>query len=596
MSRFGCGGRVTVNPGGDGNVNGPTPPTVATSITTYADTTGLLLGTCSFKATTQLIAPASVVGAPAYTFAGDLSSGIFNPGLGIVAITLGGQAYYTFGNNTLSAPGVGIALKAGTQAVPSILLGSSGAQGFYSPAADQLAISLDNTTTATFSLAQAGFSTPISAISSDVYIADVGIYGATTNGLKQYAANTVSLMTNAAESLRASPTSVLLPQGTTIYPGISFLSNGGSGLAGNILGEVQVVADSTLVATATNATMAMSVPLGITSGSIGSQTGGIYFNAESGTGICSPGDGSVQIFGSSTSIITCGPSYVTFGRPAAILDGTLAAASLQIGNSNSAGTGFYRSGTEAIGVASDGTAVAEFSETKVNFDVPVLIPNGTLAASSLQIGSSNSAGTGFYRSGTESIGVASNGNAVAEFSGANINFDVPVRIPDGTVAAPSFLLASQTQTGFCKTPFNLNSISFVANGAEVARFSSSFTTIFNYGLLTLQAYIGVSTNPQNVVPGFSNFVYVTNPEFVAPSVLNLPNSSTVDDGYLVHVLSTSVFGAAIYPYTGDQISIGPTLGAASQGFQSLALGSTLTLFLYGTIWYSLNYNGAWTPI
>lgn len=92
--------------------------------------------------------------------------------------------------------------------------------------------------------------------------------------------------------------------------------------------------------------------------------------------------------------------------------------------------------------------------------------------------------TGFYRSASGEIAVASNGTAAAAFSA---NYGVHV-VPAGDATTPSFSYNSDPDTGVFNAAANI--LGFAGGGAELARLSSAGLSIAGSGPFKVQVYTG----------------------------------------------------------------------------------------------------------
>jgi hypothetical protein len=86
--------------------------------------------------------------------------------------------------------------------------------------------------------------------------------------------------------------------------------------------------------------------------------------------------------------------------------------------------GMYRVSADVLGFAALGITSWRIAETYVRADVPVYVPDGTSAFPTFTF--TNNPDTGLYRTGSDEIGVSINGTRRARFGASGIDFEAPI--------------------------------------------------------------------------------------------------------------------------------------------------------------------------
>ena len=154
-------------------------------------------------------------------------------------------------------------------------------------------------------------------------------------------------------------------------------------------------------------------------------------------------------------------------------DGTAAAPSYSF--SGDPDTGIYRVGANAIGFATIGTLRMELTggTLRAGSVNGMSIENGQGDAVNPSYSFHSDSNTGMYWKSSDSIGFTTNGvlRVTIDNNGLTVNsgtLSASFTFADGTVGAPSFAFASQTNTGFYRE--QANSFSATSNGVRVASF------------------------------------------------------------------------------------------------------------------------------
>ena len=144
-----------------------------------------------------------------------------------------------------------------------------------------------------------------------------------------------------------------------------------------------------------------------------------------------------------------------------------------------------------VGVANLGLAkVANPTFTGV-----VGLANGTGNSPSVTFASDTD--TGLYRSASNVLGVSANGTASHLFKSDGSEPQVPLKVTDGSVSAPSLTFASDTNLGLYRSA--ADTLSVTTGGAERAYFDDDGLTIKNRGDLRLQESGGTNAGNSHTV-------------------------------------------------------------------------------------------------
>ena len=181
--------------------------------------------------------------------------------------------------------------------------------------------------------------------------------------------------------------------------------------------------------------------------------------------------------------------------------------------------------------------------------------DGTVAAPGLSFLSEP--GLGLYRVGAGRAGLAAAGAQIAEWGTGNITAKVPLRVADGTLAAPSLAFASETGMGWYRPA--AGQIALAQGGVQRALFNFTATP-----LLTLNT-------PLSIISGAGTYQISLKPAVAGAAVLaTLPSGAN----------NGSYWNAYSNVYPGDstrirwQMSLGngapETGGNAGNNFQLLA--------------------------
>jgi hypothetical protein len=147
-----------------------------------------------------------------------------------------------------------------------------------------------------------------------------------------------------------------------------------------------------------------------------------------------------------------------------IPSGSAAAPSLTFGDD--VNTGLFRSAADTLAFSVTGTQVMSVDNTKLKSERAVYIPSGSAAAPSLTFGDATN--LGLYRSGTNTITLATNGVGRVSVNTANLISDLPIITTAGTAGGPSVTFNSDVDTGLYQ--YGSDQIGVACGGNSVGRF------------------------------------------------------------------------------------------------------------------------------
>lgn len=156
----------------------------------------------------------------------------------------------------------------------------------------------------------------------------------------------------------------------------------------------------------------------------------------------------------------------TAGDTLGVGDGTVAAPSYSFANDPNSGV--YSSAADTVGVSAGGTLRLSVSTTVVTSTLPFVAPVGAVGSPSFTFTGDTT--TGLYRAGAGNLALTTAGTQRAVISATALVTTVPVRVPDGTQAAPSLAFSGNTDTGFYHAT---GTISVSGDNTQVMSWSSS---------------------------------------------------------------------------------------------------------------------------
>jgi hypothetical protein len=149
--------------------------------------------------------------------------------------------------------------------------------------------------------------------------------------------------------------------------------------------------------------------------------------------------------------------------------GTVAPAYSFTGDTDS---GFFSAGANLVGLATAGVDRLTASATDITTSVPLRLFDGTAAAPALSfIGST---GLGLYRSNTNVLSFSTGGVDRLTLSLSSLSSTLPYIAPVGSIAAPSYSFASDASSGMFRS--GVNTIAFTTGGTQRLSIGSTAAT------------------------------------------------------------------------------------------------------------------------
>jgi hypothetical protein len=235
--------------------------------------------------------------------------------------------------------------------------------------------------------------------------------------------------------------------------------------------------------------------------------------------------------------------------------GTIGAPSLNWGDSN---TGLYRTALNQIGITTGSSLIASWSTTGLAMNTGAISAlAGSVGAPSLNLGDT---ATGLYRPGSNQIGITTGSSLITSWSTTGLAMNTgAISALAGSVGTPS-LNFSDTTTGFYRP--GSNQIGISVSGSNVATWSST-----GLAMNTL-AISGVSTLTATTLQGTLNSSSASQPNITTlAGVTSLGTSSASISigtlGTFVNFNSSDVSGIRALTVTGGAISLTPSVSSSS---------------------------------
>lgn len=213
-----------------------------------------------------------------------------------------------------------------------------------------------------------------------------------------------------------------------------------------------------------NATITESVALLITSGSIALPQGtvtapALAFAGDPNTGIYSTGDNIFNIATGGANAVSITASIITTTLPQRAQSGTNTAPAYSF--TTDTGTGMYRSGTNTIGFATNGTLALSISTAAVVNALAHSASLGSVTAPGYAF--TGRLDLGLYSSAGNTLDVATNGVNRLSINTTAIISSIPYQSSSsGTAGAPIFSFSGDTNTGMYRV--TTDQLGFAANG------------------------------------------------------------------------------------------------------------------------------------
>lgn len=331
----------------------------------------------------------------------------------------------------------------------------------------------------------------------------------------------------------------VLDDGTASAPAITNANYQTTGLFFPTTDTMAVSTGGTQRLTVNTTGVTSTLPLIIPLGSAASPS--IQPTSDSNSGIFSPGADQIAVATNGVQRLSVGTTSIDTAVQVRVGGGSSPAApnyTFSIDNAS----GMYTNGVGAIGFATSGTA-RMIINTTVNPTVPVLLTDGTASAPSL--GFQNSTGAGLFRGGTNIIGFTTAGSQKMTLDTAALTMTGSTQFIgiNGSATAPSIRLTGDSQTGLFRSGTNV--LGITTNGTERLSIGTanilstlplnlpagtntapafSFSGSANSGMFMSGADLGFSV-------GGSNKLTLNSSNIVSTSTMSLPNATAASPTY-----------------------------------------------------------------
>ncbi len=143
-----------------------------------------------------------------------------------------------------------------------------------------------------------------------------------------------------------------------------------------------------------------------------------------------------------------------------------------IARSSNTNTGIVLPGGNAVGVAVSGSRLATFDSSGISMlSGSFLTPSAGGSAGTPAFSFTGDTNTGMYRVSSDTIGFSAGGTLRASVGTAGFTFAVPALAPDGTASAPGVSFSGDTNTGFYRV--GTDEVGMSAGGAVQASVDTS---------------------------------------------------------------------------------------------------------------------------
>jgi hypothetical protein len=462
---------------------------------------------------------------PSYSFGADVNTGIYRPGAEQLALVTNGIARMTVVTSSITTT-LPIQGPNGTQTGPAYTFTGDVNTGIYSPGADQLGFVVGGASSMTITTTQITAGLPWRGPNGTLAAPAYSFSGENGTGIHKSALNQLDFGTSGVQKLRVTASSITasvplnVPYGSAASPGWAFSSEPNTGIYRSGLGTITLATQGADRFSVGTTSIAVTVPwrgqngsaaapafsfvtdpdVGIFRGTAnhlsfatnGTERFRIYVSSFGfGTGSALPeqqfdiAGGNLQMhrIANATSGATLQNSNKVLLQGAYWNGSASTNMAMQLQTIMSAVTPRYRfsvqdnAGVERFVVQDNGLVGVNNSAPAQALDVTGNISasgvhysgNGTLAGPSYSFGAD--VNTGFYRPGAEQLALVTAGVARMTVVTSSITATLPIQGPNGTLAVPAYTFAGDTNTGIYNP--GGDQLGFVVNGASSMTISAT---------------------------------------------------------------------------------------------------------------------------
>lgn len=319
----------------------------------------------------------------------------------------------------------------------------------------------------------------------------------------------------------------------------------------------------------------------ISLGTVGTIYGGTGLNSYSTGDILyasAPNVLSKLSIGSASQIITSNgtiPTWSAIPSPTTISlsDGTAASPSLNFINSTT--TGLFLSAADTLAISAAGVLRASVSSSALTSTVPFLAPDGSLTAPSYSFASDTN--TGIISGGIDTIAFIAGGSQKGYIASTSMGLVIPIYATSGAATTPSYTFTFSPTTGLYLIA--AGQLGFTTNGTLRLTLSTTALTL----TLPLLTAAGSVTAPSHSFSADTNTgmynISADNLGFATGGVLRLTIGTTAITPTLPIAAQLGAVATPSYTFTGDlntgiYSSLADNLDFATGGVQRLNISTT----------------------
>lgn len=178
------------------------------------------------------------------------------------------------------------------------------------------------------------------------------------------------------------------------------------------------------------------------------------------------GTGTTTSTGTGSVVLSASP---TFTGSVGFADGAISSPSIRFASDTN--TGFYLAAFDTLGIAVGGVSGGTINSDGLTI-ASVRAGDGTAASPGFTF--SGDTNTGIFRVGADQLGIATGGTLRVTVSTTAVTSTLPALLPDGTVSAPAYSFASDTDTGIFRDGVG---VGVAVNGASAAYFGPTTANV-----------------------------------------------------------------------------------------------------------------------